>query len=333
MTGCTSLVKVYKLGKSLNKKTRRRLGFKGSTPSHPTITKVIKMIDSEEFELVLAKLMKEIAGKNFKQIAIDGKSIRSTSSNPKGLLHLVSAFAPEVNAVLMQSKSKVAAGEIKSLEEMIPKLDLKGKVVTADALYVQEVLCNKIVQAGGDYVFKVKRNRKKILGDIEEGFNLSYNRNLPVRTYEYTKKGHGRIDHRKIEVISSNRKHFGGWGTDTIKQVGRITKNSFTVKTGKEKEEVSYIISSLLPKQSGAEDLLKYSVGHWSIENILHRTRDVIFKEDVSNIACLKSQQINAGLRNLAIFLLSKIEKSITLAIDKITASLHIAIKLILSRT
>jgi len=329
MAGCSSLARVYKLGKSLNKKTRHRLGFRGSTPSHPTITKTMKMIDPGEFEELLGRIMKEVTDNNFKQIAIDGKSIRSTSSRPEGLLHLVSAFAPEVKAVLMQSRSEVAGGETKSAEAMIPKLELEGKIVTADALYAQEVLCHKIVQAGGDYVFKVKRNKKRIIADIEEGLNFSYNRNLSVGTYEYTTKGHGRIDHRRIEVIASSRKYFGGWGMDTIKQVGRIVRKRLNLKTGKEREDISYVISSLCLEQSNAEDLLRYSVNHWSIENILHRTRDTVFKEDVNNILCLKAQQINASLRNLAIYLLFKVDSSITSAIEKIRASLPLAFNLI----
>src|SRR5689334_251713 len=83
MAGCTSLAKIYKLGKGLNKKARQRLGFSGSTPSHPTITKAMKMINPGEFEELLGRIMKEVTDKNFSQIAIDGKSIRSTSKSPE----------------------------------------------------------------------------------------------------------------------------------------------------------------------------------------------------------------------------------------------------------
>lgn len=333
MSGCTSLAKVYRLGQSLNKKARHKLGFNIRTPSHPTITKTMRMIDPTEFETLLSSLMSCAAGKKFKQVAIDGKSIRSTSNNEKGLLHLVSAFAPEVNAVLLQSKSEVAGGEIKTAEKMVPKIPLKGKVVTADALYAQEVLCHKIVAAKGDYVLKVKRNKKRIIADIEEGLNLAYNGQIAVSNYEYTTKGHGRIDHRKIEVIARNKKYFGGWAMNTIRQSAKITKTSFNLKTGKERNETHYIISSLLPSKAEAKALLRYSVNHWSIENILHRTRDTVFNEDVCNISCLKSQQINAAIRNLAIFLLYKIDDSITRAIEKIKTSLSLAFNLISMRT
>ena len=247
MSGCTSLAKIYRLGQSLNKKTRYKLGFNTRTPSHPTITKTMRMIEPTEFEVLLSSLINHTTGKKFIQVAIDGKSIRSTSNNKGGLLHLVSAFAPEVNAVLLQSRSEVAGGEIKTAAIMVSKIPLKGKVVTADALYAQEVLCNKIVSAKGDYVLKVKRNKKKIIADIEEGLNLAYAGQIPVNNYEYTEKGHGRIDVRRIEVIASHRKYFGGWAMNTIRQAAKITKTSFNLKTGKEGTETQYIISSLLP--------------------------------------------------------------------------------------
>ncbi len=333
MAGCASLAKVYRFSKDLNKKTRPKLGFTGNTPSHPTITKVMKMIDPVEFEGLLSSVMGQVTGDKFKQIAIDGKSIRSTSGSKEGLLHLVSAFAPEVNAVLLQKKSAVAGGAVKSAEEMISKLSMEGKVITGDALYAQEVLCHKIVEAKGNYVFKVKRNQKRIIEDINQGFNLAKATNAAIDSYEYATKGHGRVDWRKIEVISSNRRYFGGWGLDTIKQVARITKKSFNQKTGGQRQETQYLISSLLCDKANPAELLGYSVNHWAIENILHRTRDIVFKEDFCNIICSKSQQVNASLRNLAIFLLSKINLSLTSAIEQIKGSFVLALNLICSRT
>jgi hypothetical protein len=100
MSGCSSLAKMYRFGKSLNMKVKLRLGFSSISPSHPTITKIIRMLDPEEFAALLSKFIGQAAGNHFTQIAIDGKSIRSTSSKTEGLLHLVSAFAPEIENIL-----------------------------------------------------------------------------------------------------------------------------------------------------------------------------------------------------------------------------------------
>jgi len=105
--------------------------------------------------------------------------------------------------------------QIATAEKLITNLDIKNKVITGDALYAQEVLSNKIVSRSGDYVFKVKRNKKKIIDDIKQGFEHYSQNNLEIDSYEYTVKGHGRIDSRKIEAIKSYRKYFGGWAMNT----------------------------------------------------------------------------------------------------------------------
>ena len=211
MAGCNSLLKIHIFGQRMTKTNRQRLGFTNSMPSYPTITQTLKRIDPEEFEAVLSQLVACQLDQNFIQITIDGKSIRSTSDSTKGLLHLVSAFASEVGAVLIQSKSGLGGGEIATAEKLITNLDIKNKVITGDALYAQEVLSNKIVSRSGDYVFKVKRNKKKIIDDIKQGFEHYSNNNLEIDSYEYTVKGHGRIESRKIDAIESHRKYFGGW--------------------------------------------------------------------------------------------------------------------------
>ena len=185
-------------------------------------------------------------------------------------------------------------------------------------MFAQEVLCSKITNASGDYLFKVKRNKKRIIDDIEQEFNLCQNQNIPISRFETIKKGHGRIDHRTIESIDVNRKYFGGWGTDTIKRIARVTRDSFNIKGNSQKTETQYIISSAPNSRLSTESLLTLCTRHWAIENNLHRTRDTNFKEDICNIICHKSQQTCAALRNLAIFLLAKIDTSITKAIDSV---------------
>ena len=243
-SGFTSLAGVYRFGKQLKKRELSKLGFSKGTPSHPTITETIKRIEPIELEKLFGEIVLNASHKEFRQIAIDGKSIRSTSKSKDGLLHLLSAYAPEIAGVISQAKSKPAGGEIVTAEEMVVDLDVKGKIITGDAMFAQEVLCSKITNASGDYLFKVKRNKKRIIDDIEQEFNLCQNQNIPISRFETIKKGHGRIDHRTIESIDVNRKYFGGWGTDTIKRIARVTRDSFNIKGNSQKTETQYIISS-----------------------------------------------------------------------------------------
>lgn len=316
-SGCTNLAAVYRFGKQLKKRELMRLGFADTTPSHPTLTETMKRIDPIELETLLGEIVNASSATEFQKIAIDGKSIRSTGKGKNGLLHLLSAYAPEISGVLLQTKSKPAGGEIIAAEEIIKNINITGKIITGDAMFAQEVLSSKIKEASGDYVFKVKRNKKRIISDIEQGFALSNRQNIAIEKFEKTNKAHGRIDRRVIESLEVSRKYFGGWGTDTIKRIAKITKTSFNVKTNSETTEIQFLISSLCQSKASSEELLNLSVRHWAIENNLHRARDTNFKEDICNIICHKSQQICAAVRNLAIFLLKKIDPSISNAINK----------------
>lgn len=164
--GCTSLAEVYRFGKKLKCRERLRLGFKDSTPSHPTITETLKKLNPDEIEKLFTEIINSSSDK-IKQIAIDGKSICSTSKSDSGLLHLLSAYSPEIRGVVRQIKSELAGGEIKAAAKIIPEINVKNKVITGDALFAQESLCADIVGNGGNYLFKVKKNKRRIIDDID----------------------------------------------------------------------------------------------------------------------------------------------------------------------
>jgi len=333
MSGCTSMRAVWKFGLTLNKTETKRLGFAGSSiPSHPTIINILKTLTPAEFEDVCGIIVRLSSKNQFTHIALDGKSIRSTSDTKQGLLHLVSAFASEISGTLAQVKSDPAGGEITAARQIISKLDIEDKVITADALFAGERFCNEIVAKKGDYLLKIKQNKKRVRDDIIQRMHYHRNKNLPIKSHttEAT-KAHGRIESRSIEVIDvANDTNFGGM--TTIKQIAAITRNYCNTKDMKEKSETTYVITSLESGKASPEDLLSLNLKHWGIENKLHRPRDVHFKEDVSNVLCHTLHQINAAMRNLAIFLLSKIDDSIREAIDKVGRSIGQALDLLFLR-
>jgi predicted transposase YbfD/YdcC len=333
MRGCTSLRAIWKFGVTLNKTDRKRLGFTGEAmPSHPTIINILKTVDPTEFEEVCGKVVRSSSKNQFTHIALDGKSIRSTSDTKNGLLHLVSAFASEISGTLAQIKSDPAGGEITAARHIINQLDIEGKVITADALFAGERFCSEIVAKKGDYLLKIKQNKKRVRDDIIQKLYYHRNKSLPVKSHTTeTTKAHGRIESRSIEVIDvTGEQNFGGMST--IKQIAAITRNYCNTKDMKEKSETTYVITSLASDKASPEELLSLNLQHWQIENKLHRPRDVHFKEDVSNVVCHALHQINAAMRNMAIFLLSKIDSSIREAIDKCTQQTSRAISMLLLR-
>lgn len=332
MLGYTSLARIYRFGKTLNKTQKKLLGFRDNkTPSHPTITETMKGIDVDAFEIAIGEIIKTQMSPHFKQIAIDGKSIRSTYANLQGLLHLVSAYNPDGKGVVAQVKSAVAGGEIAGASKALSRVNLSGKVVTGDAMFAQESLCSQIKDSGGEYLFRVKQNKKRIFNDIAQEFYFYKSQKTSIQCFTaQAVKAHGRIDERWIDVIEVNDKCFGG--LNTIKQIIRIKRRYYTVKTKKQRTDTHYLITSLSAAQTTAEELLNLSINHWSIENNLHRTRDIHFKEDSCNILSHQSQQNNATMRNLAICLLNKINKSIGLAIEMVTNNIKIAFSILFRR-
>ena len=123
MHGYTSLARVYRLGKSLSNLQKRRLGFHTLiTPSHPTITETMRCLNPEEFQDASSSIIQLNLKGELKQIAIDGKSLRSAHNSADRMLHLVSAYAVEACAVLAQEKSKIAGGEIHSAANLYDAL-------------------------------------------------------------------------------------------------------------------------------------------------------------------------------------------------------------------
>ena len=157
------------------------MGFKNNiTPSHPTITETMKRISNSEFELAISKITLTQIKQDFKQIAIDGKSIRSTYASLQGLLHLVSAYVPDEIVVIAQVKSDLAGEEIDSARIVSSRVNVKDKVITGDTMFVQESLCSQITRSGGHYLFKVKQNEKRIVNDINQEFHF-----IRLKSYLY----------------------------------------------------------------------------------------------------------------------------------------------------
>lgn len=142
--------------------------------------------------------------------------------------------------------------------------------------------------------------------------------------YETLELSHGRIEHRRIEVVSAGRVVWPG-----LRQWGRLTRVRIDKKTGKESAEVICFITSFGESQATAVDLLRYLRDHWRIENGSFRTKDTLLQEDASTIRTASAPQALAALRNLTLWLLSRIHPSPTQAREIATDNKNAAIQLI----
>jgi predicted transposase YbfD/YdcC len=177
---------------------------------------------------------------------------------------------------------------------MLDILDIKGKIITADAMHCQKLTCEKILKAGGNFVFGLKENQRSLYNDVSLFFNDKMC-GESIEKLTKTEKGHGRIETRictKIKDISWLETEFKG--IKTVFSVRRVivTKHKTT-------DETNYYISSI---DKSAEELLNIVREHWKIES-LHWMLDVVFSEDECTLYSENSQKTLNILRKLALLL------------------------------
>ena len=177
---------------------------------------------------------------------------------------------------------------------------LAGRIVTMDALLTQRHVAQTIVDKGGDYVMIVKDNQPRLRADIALVFALppSGDRQDTARTVDI---GHGRIEQRNV-TTSEALVGYSDW--PGLAQVFELGRHVLIQKTGEERVEVVYGVTSLSPERATPERLLALVRGQWQIENKSHWVRDVTFDEDRSQVRCGNIPQVMATLRNTTIGLL-----------------------------
>lgn len=136
-----------------------------------TYSRVFRRIDVAAFEAAVSRwILARVKSTDAGHLAIDGKTLRGSREGQAPGVHLVSAYAPEVQAVIAQLRVDAKTNEHKAALEMLGILPLKGRVVTGDAMFTHRDVCTEIVEGGGDYVLPVKENQPTLLADIQAAF-------------------------------------------------------------------------------------------------------------------------------------------------------------------
>jgi predicted transposase YbfD/YdcC len=284
---------------------QERVDLSSGLPSHDTIARVLARLDPNAFGACFAAWTRELyrdaggatgrtteggAGEG-EVIALDGKTVRASLDRASGLpaLHLVSAWACQSRLVLAQRKVQDHENEIVAVPDLLGLLDVRGCLVTGDALLCQKEVAAQVVAQGGDYLLALKDNHSISYERVEEFF--TYWRAREFRTEQTNEavahqfcqtvgKGHGRVEVRRCWLAEGA----GEW-LDTDREWARL--NSVAVvecerrhpTSGKTSKEVRYFITSLSGPDA-ARRVLRASRRHWGIENRLHWVLDAVFAED-----------------------------------------------------
>jgi predicted transposase YbfD/YdcC len=187
---------------------------------------------------------------------------------------------------------------------MIAGKDLRGCVLTADALHTQRAWCRTVRTLGGDYVLLVKKNQRGLLGDVGLLFEGEWPEWLEKQSTQTSEKGHGRREIRKLHISEEMKEYLGAQWKD-VAQVFQIERE--IVRNGKQSREVVYGLTSVPREVAGAKEVLRLVRRHWHLENRVHWRRDVTLGEDGCQVKQGRAAQVLASLNNTVLMLMDKL--------------------------
>jgi hypothetical protein len=172
LAGLTGYEAIVQYGKGRGREFLRLLGFTSTWGlCKATYSRVFRRIDVADFEARVGLWIRGRLGPDdAPHRALDGKAARGSRDGEMPAVHLVSAYAPEVKAVLAQLRVDAKTNEHKAAPELLGILPIAGKVITGDAMSTHRDVCAAVIGGGGDYVLPVKDNQPTLARDIAAAF-------------------------------------------------------------------------------------------------------------------------------------------------------------------
>jgi predicted transposase YbfD/YdcC len=318
ISGADSFVDMAAYGRAKERWLREFLTLPHGIPSHDTFGRVFALLDPAQLETCVLGWVREVVGTApGRVIALDGKTARRSHDRRQGSgpLHLVSAWATELGVALGQERVPDHGSEISALPTLLAGLDVRGAVVTIDAIGCQTKVAQTIVERGGDYVLALKRNQPESFAAVAELFADAQAHgfaDLPHGQAETLEKGHGRIERRRCWAVTDPdflryldpAGRWPGLQAVGLVEAERIIGDAIS-------REHRFYLTSL----GGTAAKLNAAVrAHWSIENQLHWVLDMAFDEDQSRVRIGNAAHNLALLRRLALGMLNQ-EQSTTMGV------------------
>lgn len=297
--GADHWTEVVEFGQSKLAWFARFLKLANGIPSHDTFARVFRLINTEALESACHQWLAGLVGRVAGVVAIDGKSVRGARDGDKHPLHIVSAWASEQSLLLGQVRTQDKSNEITAIPELLKLLSIEGCIVTIDAMGCQKSIAKGIITSKAQYVLSLKSNHRHLCLGVaawfDKGLKDGFGKHACSHYFEPAQSGHGRMEQREhwVTTVPQHLKRATqAWsGLQTIAMVRRQRQVG-----GKTSSEDSYYISSL-PMSAGAQVLAHAVRSHWAVENELHWSLDVGFREDAcqvrkdhapANLACLR---------------------------------------------
>lgn len=307
MAGANSAVAAAMFWKMNASKLRMLIpNFPDSNISHDTINRILSCIVVDNLLAFLRDFCNKILEgyvdyeEDSKRIlSLDGQTPRAIEYEPKegslgisrddqrihSKIYFVTLYDSGNGLALAQEEVLEKENENKACSRLIEMFDLKGCVVTADALNTQRSIVEKILENGGDYVLALKNNHKSLCTKIKEIFEDSELLREYGKTYDHgIELGHGRIEQRIVTAMPANligKPSLGAWAKDCCTVFKAVTYSTDKKYGTSRKPEIRYFVSSLAYENTNIEKLGYRAIReHWHVENKLHWCLDMDFGQD-----------------------------------------------------
>ena len=239
-------------------------------------------------------------------LAIDGKTLRRSHDHSRGLgaLHSVSVWASEFGLTLAQVATEEKSNEITAIPILLSLVDIKGAIITIDAMGTQTAIAEKIIDGEGDFVLALKGNQgtlhDAVIDYCVEQTKTDF-QGIGARRHDTWEKKHGRIERRTYIQMPAPKSLPGFANWKGLLSIG--IAYLWCIRDGKETSEVRYFISSLPVKVKQFAHAVR---SHWGIENTCHWCLDVTYREDESRIRNEHLRENFAWLNRLTLSLLKQ---------------------------
>jgi predicted transposase YbfD/YdcC len=269
----------------------RNLNLPNGIPRKDVFRRVLMTLKPGAFQACFANWLQSLrataataTGVEQPVLAVDGKTARRSHDRKSGLgaLHAVSVWASDFGLSLGQVACAEKSNEITAIPELLRLVDLRGAIITIDAMGTQKAIAAQIIEGEADYVLALKGNQETlhqaVIAHIEEQ-SVNDFAQVKARRHQTQETGHGRDETRSYIQMPVPPSLPGRALWKGLKSIGRV--ESKCVRDGKETVEVRYYISSLAV---GVKRFAHAVRSHWGIENTCHWSLDVTYREDESRI-------------------------------------------------